>query len=88
MLRISVTDESEKAIQLRVEGWLVGAWVDELRLQTQAAFSQAKALTLDLEKLWFVDSHGVALLRDLARRNVAQLNCSAFIDQQLKETSL
>jgi ABC-type transporter Mla MlaB component len=88
VLRISVTDESEKTIQLRVEGWLVGAWVDELRLQTQTAFSQAKTLSLDLEKLWFVDAHGAALLRDLARRNVVQLNCSPFIDQQLNETAL
>jgi ABC-type transporter Mla MlaB component len=88
VLRISVTDESEKTIQLRVEGWLVGAWVDELRLQTQTAFSQAKTLSLDLEKLWFVDADGAALLRDLARRNVVQLNCSPFIDQQLKETAL
>lgn len=88
MLRISVMNESEETIQLRVEGWLVGAWVDELRLQTQAAFSQAKTLSLDLEKLWFVDSHGAALLRDLGRQNVAQLNCSPFIDQQLKETAL
>ena len=88
MLRISVSDESDNAIQLRVEGWLVGAWVEELRLQTQSAFSRGKALSLDLEKLWFVDPHGVALLRDLARQNVAQLNCSPFIDQQLKETAL
>jgi hypothetical protein len=88
VLRISVTDESEKAIRLRVEGWLVGAWVEELRLQTQTAFSQAKALSLDLEKLWFVDPQGAALLRELALRNVAQLNCSPFIDQQLKETTL
>ena len=88
MLRISVMNESDEAIQLRVEGWLVGAWVDELRLQTQAAFAQSKTLSLDLEKLWFVDSHGVALLRDLARQSVTQLNCSPFIDQQLKETAL
>jgi len=88
VLRISVTGDSEKAIQLRVEGWLVGAWVEELRLQTQAVFSQAKILSLDLEKLWFVDSQGAALLRELARRKVVQLNCSPFIDQQLKETTL
>lgn len=88
MLRISITDESDNAIQLRIEGWLVGAWVDELRQQTQTAFSQAKTLSLDLEKLLFVDSHGAALLRELARQNVAQLNCSPFINQQLKETAL
>ena len=88
MLRISIMNESDKTIQLRVEGRLVGAWVGELQLQTQAAFSQAKTLTLDLEKLLFVDSHGAALLRELARQNVAQLNCSPFIDEQLKETAL
>jgi ABC-type transporter Mla MlaB component len=88
VLRISVTDESEKAIQLRVEGWLVGAWVEELRLQSGSALSQSKDLTLDLEKLLFVDAKGAALLRDLARKNVAQLNCSPFIDQQVKETAL
>jgi ABC-type transporter Mla MlaB component len=88
VLRISVTDESEGAIQLRVEGWLVGAWVEELRQQSQTVFSQAKSLTLDLEKLRFVDSQGAALLRELSRKNVAQLNCSPFIDQQLKETAL
>jgi ABC-type transporter Mla MlaB component len=87
VLRISVTDESEKAIQLRVEGWLVGAWVEELRLQSQMVFSKAKILTLDLEKLWFVDAKGAALLRDLASKNVTQLNCSPFIDQQMKETA-
>ncbi len=87
MLRISVADESEKTIQLRVEGWLVGAWVEELRLQSQTAFSKAKSLTLDLEKLWFVDADGAALLRDLAEKNVAQLNCSPFIGQQVKETA-
>lgn len=88
MLRISVTGESEKAIQLRVEGWLVGAWVEELRLQSQSALSQAKSLTLDLEKLLFVDAKGAVLLRDLAQKNVTQLNCSSFIDQQVKETAL
>jgi ABC-type transporter Mla MlaB component len=88
VLRISVMNESEKAIQLRVEGWLVGAWVEELRLQTQEAVSKAKTLSLDLEKLWFVDPQGVALLRDLAQQNVAQLNCSPFIDRQLREMDL
>jgi hypothetical protein len=87
VLRISIVNESDKAIQLASKaGWW--AWVDELRLQTQAAFSQAKTLSLDLEKLLFVDSRGAALLRYLARQNVAQQNCSPFSDQQLKETTL
>ena len=88
MLRISVIDDSEQSIRLAVEGWLTGPWVDELRSQSDAALLQRKALTLDLAKLWFVDSKGVTLLRELAGRRVAHENCSAFISEQLKETKL
>lgn len=88
MLRISVVKRSDEGIQLQVEGWLVGPWVEELRKQSEQALSDSNALSLDLEKLWFVDSQGVGLLRDLARRDVTHLNCSTFISQQLKETTV
>ena len=88
MLRISVIHDSDEAIQLNVEGWLVGAWVEELRQQSNHALSNANRVTIDLSKVWFVDPMGVALLRDLEVRNVAHLNCSSFISQQLEETVL
>ena len=88
MLRISIADDSQQAIRLTVEGWLTGPWVDELRNQSEQALSEAKSLTLDLGKLWFVDPQGAALLRELAKRHVAQVNCSTFIREQLKETTL
>jgi ABC-type transporter Mla MlaB component len=88
VLRISVINDSTETIQLRVEGSLVGPWVDELRRQSDEASSQATTVTIDLEKLRFVDSTGVALLRELAEKHIAHLNCSPFISQQLKETSL
>lgn len=86
MLRISVIHDSDEAIQLGVEGWLVGAWVEELRQESNHALANAKRVTIDLSKVWFVDPMGVALLRDLATKNVAHLNCSSFISQQLEET--
>lgn len=79
---------SDKSIRLSVEGWLVGPWVEELRQQSEQALAESERLTLDLEKLLFVDSDGAALLRQLAKRQVAHLNCSTFISQQLKETIL
>lgn len=88
VLRISVINDSKESIQLRVEGSLVGPWVEELRRQSDDASSQATTVTIDLEKLRFVDSMGVALLRELAGKQIAQVNCSPFISQQLKETSL
>ena len=85
MLRISVIRDSQKGTRFEVEGWLVGPWVEELRRLSDQALAESGTLSLDLEKLWFADLNGVALLRDLARRNVAQVNCSPFIQQQLKE---
>lgn len=85
MLRISVTSESNDAISFQLEGKLVGPWVEELRRLSNEALAKSEAVSLDLEKVWFVDSQGIALLRDLARHNVAQLNCSQFITQQLEE---
>jgi ABC-type transporter Mla MlaB component len=88
VLRISIHTDSDKSIRLGIEGWLVGPWVEELRQQSERALLEAGKVTLDLEKLLFVDSPGAALLRELAARHVVHVNCSTFISQQLKETTL
>jgi RNA polymerase sigma-70 factor (ECF subfamily) len=77
--------DPDQSIRLSVEGWLVGPWIEELRQQVEKALPEGK-VTLDLENLLFVDSYGAALLRELAARHVAHVNCSTFISQQLKET--
>ena len=87
MLRISIQKNSDKSIRLSVEGRLVGPWVEELRQQSERALAESQKVAIDLEKLLFVDSQGVSLLRQLAERKVAHLNCSTFIRQQLKETT-
>ena len=88
MLRISIIDDSEESVRLSLEGWLVGPWVDELRKQSEQVLSARKTLTLDLAKVLFVDPRGTALLRELAARQVEHVNCSAFLTQQLKETTI
>jgi len=60
--------------------------VDELRRLSHEALSQNKSVSLNLEKVWFVDARGAALLRDLAGRQVSQYNSSQFVSQQVKET--
>jgi len=88
VLRISIVDDSERSVRLVLEGRLVGPWVTELRKQSEQALSETKKVTLDLGKVWFVDASGTALLRELADREVEQANCSVFISQQLRETTL
>ena len=87
MLRISI-NESEQSARLVLEGWLVGPWVDELRRESEQQLAEAKALQLDLGKVLFVDPKGVALLRELAGRQVEYVNCSTFLRQQLKEPTI
>ena len=87
MLKISIISDSDQAIQFQLEGNLAGPWVEELRSLSDEALSQQKTVSLDLEKVRFVDPHGVTLLRDLARRQVSQVNCSPFVSQQLKEAA-
>ena len=88
MLKISVTNQSNEATQFRLEGKLVGPWVEELRRLSDEALARQKAVSLDLEKVWFIDAQGIALLRDLAEKRVSQLNCSLFISRQLKKGAL
>jgi len=87
VLKISIISDSDQAIELRLEGKLVGPWVEELRKLSDEALSLQKNVSLDLERVWFVDSRGIALLRDLAKRQVSELNCSQFVSQQLKEAT-
>ncbi len=77
--------DSDQAIEFALEGKLVGPWVDELRRLSHDALSQNKSVSLNLEKVWFVDANGAALLRDLAGRQVSQYNSSQFVSQQVKE---
>ena len=88
VLRISITEDSKQSVRLVLEGWLVGAWVDELRRQSEQALSEAKTLTLDLGQVLFVDARGAALLQELANRQVEHVNCSTFLTQRLKETTI
>lgn len=88
MLKISVTNRSNEGTHFQLEGKLVGPWVEELRRLSTEELGRQRAVSLDLEKVWFIDAQGIALLRDLAGKQVTQLNCSQFVSQQLKETAL
>ena len=88
MLRISADQGRGNELQFQLEGKLVGPWIEELRRVTEQALTEGKKVSLDLEKLRFVDLEGVVLLRTLIAKNVKPLNCSPFISQQLQETTL
>ncbi len=88
MLKISIIQRADDGIQFQLEGRLIGPWVEELRRLSDQALSQQKTVSLELQKVWFVDLQGVDLLRYLAKKQVTQINCSPFVSQQLKEATL
>ena len=88
MLKISIIHRADEGIQFQLEGKIIGPWVEELRRLSDQALSQQKVISLDLDKVWFIDPQGVELLRDLAKKRVTQINCSPFVNQQLKEAAL
>ena len=83
MLKIVVVETGDAA-RLRIEGEVIGPWVDEVRRSCESALARGAALTLDLTDVSFVDRDGAGLLRSLVRRGAVLLNGSVFVDEQLK----
>ncbi len=84
MLRIEFVDGPSDATTLRLEGRVIGPWVDELRRVCERALASGGTLTLDLGDVSFVDRAGVRLLKSLTGRDVMLLNGSGFVGEQLK----
>lgn len=91
MLRISKLSDHDGQTVLRLDGEVVGAWVDELeRICAEATSpdrSRAPRLILDLAGVSFLDAKAIALLRGLVTGHVSVTNYSVFIGEQLKEVS-
>jgi len=85
MLRISEVGVLEDAATLRLEGEVIGAGVEEVRQVIEKSLAAGFRLTLDLAELRFVDRDGVALFRELAGHQVQFINCSPFLNEQLKD---
>ena len=84
MLRISHVESPDRAVILRLEGQVIGPWVDELNRSCEGVLATGASVILDLSEVWFVDRSGVELVRSLANRRVAVSNCSRFVAEQLK----
>jgi hypothetical protein len=64
---------------LKLEGKIVGPWVDELRSACEGPRIPAFCLRLDLADVTFVDPVGVKFLDDLIGRGATIVCCSEFI---------
>jgi hypothetical protein len=84
MLKIDVADQvGEQGITVRLEGRMVGPWVQELQRACEPYLGNGHVLTLDFGGVSFIGREGVALCRVLERRHARFTNCSPFIKEQL-----
>jgi hypothetical protein len=85
MLRITVVESSGEAVRLRVEGRVMGRWVEELRKTCQLqALGDGIRLTLDLADLSFADIEGIELLKELRTCGVILSGPSSLVAEQIK----
>ena len=86
-------EEAEK-VTLKLEGKMVGPWVEECRRvwQTLIPSLPPKKFALDLRGLTFVDASGTQLLREIYRATAAEMLTDSplirhFAEQAMRQTS-
>jgi ABC-type transporter Mla MlaB component len=83
MLKIS-EPSANHVVTLKLEGRLIGPWVEQLRETCEGLIAQQKRVQLDFTDVAFADRRGVALLMNLQIRGVTLLNCSPFLAEELR----
>ncbi len=85
MLKLSQIESVDHAgVVLRLEGQVLGPWVEELRKACAQALATGGSLTLELADVSFVDHKGLEQCRTLLRQHVVFARCSPFVAEQLK----
>jgi hypothetical protein len=84
MLRIVRIERPGTACTLRLDGRVIGPWVDELRRACEEALRTTHPVALDFSGVSFVDRPAIPLLLGLRDRGVALVNCSGFVSAVLR----
>jgi len=84
MLRISETSREGEETVLRLEGEIVGPWVEVAKAACEPFLGNGFRLTLDLTDVSHVDRKGLALLRELMGSQVMLINGSPYLTERLR----
>jgi hypothetical protein len=84
MLRITEITDGGPGVLLKLEGKLLGLWVEELgRVCEELNRGECRAIRLDLSAVTFLDEAGTRLLRELMRGGAA-VTASRFVAELLR----
>lgn len=84
MLKVTHVAEDDKSVTLKLEGRIVGQWVNELKRECEGCLARRSALILDLSDVSFIDSQGIKVLRAMMGSRVQLVGCSLFLSGLLK----
>jgi ABC-type transporter Mla MlaB component len=79
LLKITEVSGNDSGRTLKLEGKLLGLWVEELRSICLQPLQGLEQIDLDLAAVTFVDAAGAKLLRELIQRGIAITRCSGFV---------
>jgi ABC-type transporter Mla MlaB component len=85
MLKILEEMGTDNSKTLHLDGSLVSEWIGILRSSCDQVFREDGRLILNLAGLSFSDHEGIKLLQHLQQQQVAFINCSPFLREQLKQ---
>jgi len=85
MLRITRVAEDDESATLKLEGRIVGLWVNELRRECEIYLARGSKVTLELSGVRFADHQGVKALKAMCGERVELMGASLFLSGLLKE---
>jgi len=84
MLKISEAGGPSHSVTLKIEGRVIGPWVEELCRICGPLLAEERSVTLDLAEVSYADTEGIAALNSFKSSGVKLANCSPFLEQQIK----
>jgi anti-anti-sigma regulatory factor len=85
MLRLTRTTRLPQDVVLVLEGQIVAEWVGLLEAECLELLGTDRKVSLDLADVSYLDRRAVRLLRELAARSVALINCPPLVDELVRE---
>jgi ABC-type transporter Mla MlaB component len=83
VLKITEITRIDSTKTFKLEGKLLGPWLDELRSICMQSIQRSEQISLDLAAVTFVDGAGASLMGELIRQGVTITQCSGFVAELL-----
>lgn len=84
MLKITQIAEDDMSMTLKLEGQIVGRWVNELEKECKKYMGKRSKLILDLSGATCVDDQGIKMLSAMVGDQVKLIRCSLLLSGLLE----